>query len=113
MQTIFKLLTITILLIVFACNKKTKYNESNFIIPPDTMVNIIKDIHLAEAYIAYMQTTNSNTQNITINTYNNLLKKHNISKQQLDSNLKYYANNPILLKEIYQKVVNELNIISH
>ncbi len=106
------LLIITIF-ITFACNKNNKNPDNNIILNPDTMANIIKDIHITEAYIAYMQTSNSNTQYNTIYAYNNLLKKHNISKQQLDSNLKYYANNPIILKEIYQKVINELNIINH
>jgi len=72
------------------------------------MINILVDIHLAEAYISYMQNKTANIKSTTKATYDSLLKRHNITIEILDSNLYYYASKPKELENMYQEVIMKI-----
>ncbi len=38
-----------------------------------------------------------------------VLKKHNITKKQFDDSFSFYANNPSVLSEVYELVLNDLS----
>ena len=79
------------------------------VIPPppgtignDTMQLIITDLSLLESAL------NANVLNDTTKKMN-VLEKYHISPQRFDSSFTYYSHNPTKLKEIYAKVLENLN----
>ena len=79
------------------------------IVPPpsgtignDTMQLILTDLTLDEAAL------NNAVLNDTVKKIN-VLAKYNVSLQRFDSSFAYYSQNPKILKEIYGKVLENLN----
>jgi len=81
----------------------------NKVIPPpsgtignDTMQLIIADLTIMEAAL------NNGVPNDTLKKIN-VLTKYHVSIQRFDSSFIYYSHNPIKLKEVYAKVLENLN----
>jgi hypothetical protein len=79
------------------------------IVPPppnnigaDTMQLIITDLSILEAAL------NNGVPNDTLKKIN-VLEKYHISPQRFDSSFTYYSHNPTKLKEVYAKVLENLN----
>lgn len=68
----------------------------------DTMQLIITDLTLHEAAL------NNAVLNDTVKKIN-VLAKYHISFQRFDSSFAYYSRNPKILKDIYSKVLENLN----
>lgn len=97
-----------VLLIIFtlSCSKSAIKIPSD-IVPKDSMVFILMDIHIAEAGVKTLS-----ADSVLINTnsyYDFIFKKHHISEEQYKKSLAFYTDNPILLQEIYTKMTEEMS----
>jgi len=104
-------------LIIFAvfclvsCSKY-KTNMSNDVIPPEKMVELLVDVHKADAYITLKTVSDfQNYQKIQKKNafYNSIYVKYNTNQAKFDKSLSYYVQNPELFKTVYQKVIEKLN----
>ena len=94
----------------FACTGgEDKVKIPSDIIIPDSMVGIFVDFQLAEAAIQLKQQQRKDPSMYTGYYYSMILKKHKINRRSFDKNLLFYSNHPKLLREIYDKVLNELS----
>lgn len=85
------------------CEKEQKPGN---ILPEDKFIEVIKDMHLADAIISEKGYKESRLDSGSY--YNSVFKKHNISRREFDENLKYYANHPKQLSAMYEKVIVQL-----
>ncbi len=106
-QTFLTSITLLLFLGFFSCKDNT------VIIPPTVLseqelVPILADIQIAQAsQIIYEY---SDTVKYSLKQYQmEILKKKNISEEKFHESMKFYAEHPELLKEIYDEVVNELS----
>lgn len=77
------------------------------IIPKDSMVFIMMDVHIAEAGV---KTLSADSTMINTKTYYNFIyKKHHITEEQFQKSLRFYTYNPELLQEIYIKMTEEMS----
>ncbi|TAH40457.1 MAG: DUF4296 domain-containing protein [Bacteroidetes bacterium] len=87
--------------------------DSKIIIPPDVLskeelVPILTDIQIAQASRTIFEY--SDTVSYSLNDYRiAILKQKNIPEDKFESSMKFYSENPELLQEIYNEVVNELS----
>lgn len=103
------LLFLAIILFI-SCNRKQGVVSAE-IIPKDSLINIIVDLHLADA-ILINSVTQSKISDISSNhLYKSVLNKYEITKERFDSSIIFYSENPIVLDSIYDKVIEKLSMI--
>jgi hypothetical protein len=84
------------------CSFRKEIKRPANLISADTMEFIITDLTLTEAAL------NTGLPNDTVRKIN-VLTKYNINLQRFNSSFEYYTQNPRKLKDIYAKVLEDLN----
>lgn len=97
-----------LLLIGFSACSKNQANIPSNIIPKDSMVLIMSDIHIAEAAVKTAAADTNYKLNIKT-FYDHIYKKYNTTDSNFNKSLKFYTDNPALLEEIYQKIAEEMS----
>lgn len=100
-----KLLTFSVLLLLFGCAKKETQKPAN-LIPEDKMVDILYDINLLQSlrntnYTVYAQ------QNINPETY--IYKKYSIDSLQFVESNQYYIADVDNYEKLLNKVISKIN----
>jgi len=99
---------VIICFILLACNTSKKELPEEILIDKK-MVSILSDVHLLKGKISVWRKTQSVSQLQEDSLFNLLYKKHDISKEILDSSLTYYSTKESdLLEQIYTEVVEVL-----
>ena len=91
-----------------ACNDTTvspKKIEPD--IPQDKMIQILKDIHLAEA-IAQSERIHIKDSLLAI-YYDDIYRIHNITKEDLERNIELWMSDAKVTDKLYEKVIEELS----
>ena len=101
-------LCFSLLGILMACGYPEVEIEEGYF-SPAKMQAILLDLHLVEGAKAG-KTVVGDTLPVAY-YYEALYRKHNISEEELDSNLRYYARNQKMFDSIYNNVINELTQI--
>jgi hypothetical protein len=105
-----KIIYLFSLIFLFACaQSKDEVKIPDDIIPPQEMINVIIDFHIAEAALVECQNKKEDVNVTTILYYNSILKKHKITRAKFDKSMKFYTENIQLLQIIYEEVGNELS----
>ena len=99
------LFSLTIVLLS-ACNRKNVKIPTS-IISKDSMMNILMDLHIAEAGVKTMS-----ADSIALNTksfYEFTFKKYSVTETRFRESLFFYTEHPELLEEIYVKMTEEMS----
>lgn len=92
----------------FGCTGDAEIVVPENVLSEEKMAAVLLDVHLAEASM----NLNVNPQSIQKTSTDlkvDILKKHNIDKKMFDESFQFYTENPALLNEVYQAVLNELS----
>ena len=100
---IFFVILYFVFLVFFSCSYKKEIPPPPDLIEESKMALVISDITIAEAILTNEPLASMNDSIKKIN----VLKEHKISNEQFLSSMKYYAENPLKLQEIYVEV-NEI-----
>lgn len=76
----------------------------------DSMVPILIDIHIADALLSDIRLHDKDLRDSTRSYYNYVFKKHEISRMQFDSSMRYYGESPKILLDIYDEVLKQMSI---
>lgn len=109
---VFFLLAIIILLTGTACSEKKQIRGKEFI-PRETMVEIMRDIHLLDGITNDVKYYRKYNPNDSIVLYGQIFIKHGYDRASFDSTLVEYARNPKLLDALYADVMMELNLLQN
>ncbi len=95
------------MLVLFSCRAPKEKTPDN-LLPPDSMVSILVDVHLAEA--AANVTRLSDVQSFKApQLYPAIFKSHQTDSTTFHNSFNYYLKHPEKLEAIYNKVLNELS----
>ena len=73
-------------------------------------VNLLKEVHLAEAAFELQKTKGmENAKSILANSYQSIYTKHTIDEASFNKTLSFYATHPEKLEGIYTTVLEELS----
>lgn len=101
---------IFLVVLLFSCKQK-QVGLPDGIIPKDSLINIVVDLHLADA-ILLNPNVQSKISDISSNRlYRTVLEKYSISRERFDKSINYYAETPVILDSIYDKVIEKLSLI--
>jgi len=91
-----------------ACALSTRPND---VLAPDEMKAVLKDIHLADAYLS----TLSDTLQIRVlsgKLYKNVFTKHHTSLNEFNASLAFYAGKTTVLDSMYKQIYDDLNKVN-
>ena len=103
-----KIISFILSLILLSCgNPKTEIPQD--ILSKNSFIGLLKDIHLAEAKFELHKTKGmENAKNELAHNYSSIYKKYEITVDDFDKTLDYYAQNPEKLEKIYTSVLEQL-----
>lgn len=103
-------LLLILILSLSSCEEKG-YPKPDPLLNESQMVDILYDIHLADALANRSRYNRTDTLKIEANEiYKAVLDKYNVSDSILSLNVIYYSARPKVYEKIYTKVVDRLNM---
>lgn len=104
------LLALPLICVLSSCGEKeTTVEIPANILPKEKMVQVLTDVHLAEAE-ANLRTLPDSASKEPIG-FQKIFDKDSITKKQYEESLTFYIDHPVLLDSIYTQVLNELSKI--
>ncbi len=106
-------------MILSACKPKSEFeftekmlqNIPDSVLNVDRMVDVMVDIHLAEAYVAENKADTIPQEERLKMFYAQVFAIHEIETKLYQNSYNYYVQEPVLMDHIYQKVTDKLNIL--
>ncbi len=108
-----KLTTISLLIVfaAFACSKPPVEKPEN-LIGKDKLINILVDVHLAEAALNSRRHRDSLVgKSNSADFYYSVLQKHEVKDSVFEKSLVFYASQPRQFEKMYRQVMNQLTEI--
>jgi uncharacterized Fe-S radical SAM superfamily protein PflX len=100
-------IVLLITVLTFSCQNKNKY-----ILTEEKFVDILVDIHIADAFYSNNQYGKYKLSEIDSAVYYKVIfEKYNIEKERFDSTLSTYTKQPELMVSIYDQVIDKLKKI--
>lgn len=104
------LLFILLFATTISCNQPDKD-----ILSPDTMQQLILDVHFAEAYSTMVGDSahkdRSKNMDSLIVYYKSILNHHHITEEQLIKSVTWYKRNPETLDSTYAAIIPKLSVL--
>lgn len=91
-----------------ACDKEA-IEKPHHLIKEKQMINMLVDIHLAEATYIKMQGDSIVRKSSSANFYYSVLAKYDVSDSVFEKSFIYYASNPKNFEKMYREVMNKLS----
>jgi hypothetical protein len=85
--------------------------KTGLIIPADSMVTLLTDLHLADGVINTIKLQDKSLKHLSTEYFSAILEKHRIGRDTFDESMRYYAYHTEELNEIYEKVIVNLSKI--
>ena len=103
-----KIISLILCLILLSCGApKTKIPQD--ILSENSFIDLLKDIHLAEAKFELLKTKGmENAKNELAHNYSAIYETHQITAYDFDKTIDYYAQHPEQLEKIYTRVLEQL-----
>jgi hypothetical protein len=109
-----KILSGLIIIIALGSCYHTAENPSfnkNLVIPADSMVTLLTDLHLADGVINTIRLKDKSLGHLSTEYFSATLEKHKIGRDTFEESLRYYAYHTEELNKIYEKVIINLSKI--
>ena len=99
---------------LYSCGieKKEEVIVPNTLLNQDEMITVLTDYYLAEGATSLNIKQSASNQMDSVYGFNPL-KDHLITKSKFDSSVVFYSNHPVVLKLIYDKVLERLGKIQN
>ena len=85
--------------------------DNTLIIPEDSLISIIMDIHIVDAAAKQNTIPNNGNNLMKYKEYKAVFEKHGISKTRFDSTINLYTKNGKKYDEFYDKVIKKLVLL--
>ena len=103
-----KISSFILCMILLSCGNQQEENLQN-ILSENSFINILKDIHLAEAFFELNKTKSiENAKKELAKNYVDIYKKNKISEDYFNKSLDFYSKKPELLEQIYSNIILQL-----
>ncbi len=101
---------IFLVFVVSSCDEPVVPKPEN-LIKEKQMIDILVDIHLAEATFQRFRYDSIMKDNSSANFYYSVLDKYNLPDSVFEQSFVYYASAPKNFEKMYRKVMNELSAL--
>ncbi len=90
--------------------RKSKNTMPEGIVKPDRMVEVLADIHLAEAWVFEQKMLPEKARKWLDFYYDVVFRIHHVTREEFTASLDFYRQHPETLDKIYEEVVTRLNV---
>jgi hypothetical protein len=98
-----------ILSVLIGCSKK-EVEIPDDVIPRDTMILVLAEIHLAEATIQVLNVDlNDSTKIASFGLYRHIFSKHKITQELFKKSFDFYKSEPAYFHTMYDEVITHLS----
>ena len=102
-------LLIPFLFLFLSCEKQ-QVKKPESLIGKDKMIEMLTDIHIAEATLNNRRNQDSTLQNSSsADFYYSILEKYQVADTTFEKSFIFYASNPRDFEKMYRQVMNKLN----
>lgn len=98
-----------LLFFVFASCDKLPIEKPKNLIKEKKMINMLVDIHMAEATYNHMRYDSIMKNNSSVNFYYSVLEKYQVPDSVFEKSFVFYASTPKQFEKMYRKVMNKLS----
>lgn len=81
------------------------------LIDRDQLVLIIVDVEIAESALRQKQNVGHEIKNIKESYYYSIFTKYEVTREQFDSSMTYYKQDPEVMDKIYEDVITKLSVM--
>lgn len=104
-----KILIVLIIFVAVSCDEPSIEKPEN-LIKKDQMIEMMADIHLAEATFTNRRYSDTLVKNSSqTNFYYSILEKYHVPDSVFEKSFVYYASFPKDFEKLYRQVMNKLN----
>jgi hypothetical protein len=107
---LYKCLLFLFLLPVLSCNNELRVVPiPENVLPPDSMVSVLRDLHLMESGINghFFQSNNISSDRSVLREI--VFEKHKIESDRFLKSLEFYSANPEHFDAVYEQIIIELS----
>lgn len=97
-----------LLVLLVSCKPKLPVPPSD-VIAMDKMRVVLADMHIAEAVAETKAQVGANEKNLVQEYDEQVFKIHGISREDYIRSFKWYEENPVLLNQLYDSILNDLS----
>jgi hypothetical protein len=94
---------------VFVSCDKPVIEKPRHLVKEKQMINMLVDIHLAEASYNHMRYDSIVRNSSSVNFYYSVLQKYEVPDSVFERSFVYYASNPKNFEKMYREVMNKLS----
>jgi hypothetical protein len=100
---------VLVLSLFFGCSKK-QVEVPEDVIPRDTMIVVLAEIHLAEASIQVLNVeVKDSLRAVSFGFYHHIFSKHKITQELFKKSFDYYRSEPTYFHAMYDEVITHLS----
>jgi hypothetical protein len=96
------------LVTAFACDHEV-IEKPKHLVKEKQMINMLVDIHLAEATFNHRRNDSIVRKSSSVNFYYSVLEKYEVPDSVFERSFVYYASNPKNFEKMYREVMNKLS----
>lgn len=105
-----KIITFLSILFLAACTSiEDRVAIPDTVLSQEKMAEVMVDVHLLEAALNVNALSRDQQIMNSIHPDSDILKKHNVTREKYQESFAFYSQNPLLLTEVYQFVLNNLS----
>lgn len=105
------LLIFSMIVWFFSACDKPAVEKPDKLIKRKLMIEMLVDVHLAEATFTHMRYDSIVQKSSSANFYYSILEKYGVSDSLFEKSYVYYLSEPKEFEKMYREVMNELSII--
>jgi hypothetical protein len=101
-----------LLLLLVSCSPGKEPTENTVpaeIIQPDSMVNILTEIHIAEAILREVKADSKHKEKKAEVYFAEIFEKHKVTRDQYEKSIEFYQQRLDIYKDIYEEVITLLS----
>lgn len=95
----------------FEITSETFKDLPDTVMEVDKMINILTDIHLAEAWVIEDNNDTVSKNDQLASYYQEIFSQHKIDSKQYRQSYNFYAERPYMMNYIFQRVTEKLNLM--
>lgn len=103
------LIILAIFITAFVSCDKPVIEKPRHLVKEKQMINMLVDIHLAEATFNQMRYDSIVRNSSSVNFYYSVLQKYEVPDSVFERSFVYYASNPKNFEKMYREVMNKLS----
>ena len=94
-------------IVLLSCHKHSRVKIPADIIQPDSLVEVLTEVHILQATMQLGYTQNDSLFSAQ-KAFQTLWRKHSMTESDYQKDMKFYGYHPELLDSVYEKVLSNL-----